>query len=89
MEQDDIKRKFESKVDEYELVEREYHKLQEKHRDLMNNEYNIQTTKEHLEASLRVAQEEMSKFNEQYEQDVCRWKKERFDLHKKLQELAL
>ena len=50
-----MKRKFESKVDEYDLLEREYHKLQEKHRDIINNEFNLQTAKDHLEASLKVA----------------------------------
>lgn len=29
------------KVDECEINEKEYHKLQEKHRDVLNNEYNL------------------------------------------------
>lgn len=55
MEFDDLKTKYEAKVDENDLTEREYHKLQEKHREVANNEYKLQITREHLEESLRVA----------------------------------
>lgn len=46
------------KIDECEVNDREYHKLQEKHRDLLNSEYNLATVKDHLEASLRMVSEE-------------------------------
>ena len=36
--------------------------------------------KDHLEGSLKVAQEEVARFNEQYEDNVMQWKKERSDL---------
>ena len=68
------------KVDECEVNEREYHKLQEKHRDVLNSEYNLQMVKEHLEASLRVAQENIDKINSDYNEDIGGWKKERYDL---------
>jgi hypothetical protein len=48
-EDDQYRLKYEAKVDECEVGEREYHKLQEKHRDLLNSEYQLQTVKEHLE----------------------------------------
>ena len=41
--------KLEAKSDEMENSEREYHKLQEKHRELINTEYNLQNVKEQLE----------------------------------------
>ena len=52
---DEVKKNYQTKVDEFDLIEREFHKLQEKHRDTLNSEYNLQTAKEHLEASLRIA----------------------------------
>lgn len=41
---------------------------------MIGNEYNLQTAKEHLEASLKIAQDEVKKFNQQYEEDVQNWK---------------
>ncbi len=40
-------------------MEREYKKLQDKHRETLNNEYALQTAKEHLEASMRLMQEDV------------------------------
>lgn len=74
---DDVRGKLEQKVDEFELIEREYKKLQDKHRDTLNNEYNLQTTKEHLEASMRVMQEDIQRMNQEFEQNVFKWKRER------------
>jgi hypothetical protein len=56
---DDLHSRLEQKSDEYELMEREYKKLQEKHRETLNNEYALQTAKEHLEASIRMMQEDV------------------------------
>ena len=56
---DDVHSRLEQKSDEYELMEREYKKLQEKHRETLNNEYALQTAKEHLEASMRLMQEDV------------------------------
>ena len=56
---DDLHSRLEQKSDEYELMEREYKKLQEKHRETLNNEYALQTAKEHLEASMRLMQEDV------------------------------
>jgi chromosome segregation ATPase len=36
---DDLGARLESKQDEFELLEREYKKLQDKHRDTLNSEY--------------------------------------------------
>ena len=56
---DDVHSRLEQKSDEYEHMEREYKKLQEKHRETLNNEYALQTAKEHLEASMRLMQEDV------------------------------
>ncbi len=45
---------LDAKNDEFDMIEREYKKLQEKHRDILNNEFNLQTAKDHLEVSMRV-----------------------------------
>ena len=84
---DEVKKNLQTKVDEFDLIEREFHKMQEKHRDVLNSEYNLQTAKEHMEASLRIAQEEVKKLNQQYEDDIGGWKKERSDLVKRIHEL--
>ena len=55
--------RFDQKSDEYDLMEREYKKLQDKHRETLNNEYALQTAKEHLEASIRMMQEDVQRFN--------------------------
>ncbi len=52
--QDELRSQLEQKHDEFELMDREYKKLQEKHRETLNNEYSLQTAKEHLEASMRL-----------------------------------
>ncbi len=52
---DDLRKILETKTDEFDMIEREYKKLQEKHREVMNSEYNLQTAKDHLEMSVRVA----------------------------------
>jgi len=36
-----LRKIFDSKNDEFDMIEREYKKLQEKHRDVLNNEYNL------------------------------------------------
>ncbi len=54
-EYDDLRKILEAKTDEFDMIEREYKKLQEKHREVMNSEYNLQTAKDHLEMSVRVA----------------------------------
>lgn len=38
--------------DEYGILEKEYKKLSENHRDTMTNEYNLTLAKDHLEATI-------------------------------------
>ncbi|CDW73834.1 UNKNOWN [Stylonychia lemnae] len=83
---DDMRKTFDQKNDEFDMIEREYKKLQERHRETMNNEFNLQTAKDHLEMSVRVSQEELQKVNQEFEESVYRWKQERGELLNKLQE---
>ena len=71
---------YEKKNEEHEIIEKELRKLQDKYREALQNEYSLNTAKDHLEASLRLVQEEAQQFNEQYEEKVMQWKKERSDL---------
>jgi hypothetical protein len=70
------------------MVEREYKKLQEKHRETLNSEYNLRTAKEHLETSIRVLQEDFQKMNHELEESLIRAKSERNDLSSKLKEFS-
>ncbi len=65
-------------------MEKEYRKLQDKHREAINNEYNLSTVKDHLEASLKISQEDVQRINSQYEEDYMKWKQERIDLQGKI-----
>ena len=78
---EDLKKTHQAKVDELDMIEREYKKLQEKHRDVLNNEYNLQNVRDHLEVSVKISQEELQKVNQQYDESAMRWKAERADLH--------
>ena len=55
---------YEKKNEEHEIIEKELRKLQEKYRESLQTEYSLNTAKDHLEASLRLAQEEVQRFNE-------------------------
>ena len=87
MDVDDNGKKLECRNDEFDMMEREHHKLQEKHREVLQSEYNLATAKEHLEASLRVAQDEVNKFNDQWQDDVQGLKEERGQLISRVHEL--
>ena len=49
---EDVKNSLMNVKDEYDILEKEYKKLSEKHRDTMTNEYNLALSKDHLEASV-------------------------------------
>ena len=59
MDMDELRGRLEAKVDEFEMLEKEYKKLQDKHRETMNSEYALQTAKEHLEASMLMMQQDV------------------------------
>ena len=61
MDMDELRGRLEAKVDEFEMLEKEYKKLQDKHRETMNSEYGLQTAKEHLEASMLMMQQDVQR----------------------------
>ena len=61
MDMDELRGRLEAKVDEFEMLEKEYKKLQDKHRETMNSEYALQTAKEHLEASMLMMQKDVQR----------------------------
>jgi hypothetical protein len=61
MDMDELRGRLEAKVDEFEMLEKEYKKLQDKHRETMNSEYALQTAKEHLEASMLMMQQDVQR----------------------------
>lgn len=42
------------KTDQYEVIEKEYQKLQEKFREAQNIEFNLSTAKEHQDATVKI-----------------------------------
>ena len=61
MDMDELRGRLEAKIDEFEMLEKEYKKLQDKHRETMNSEYGLQTAKEHLEASMLMMQQDVQR----------------------------
>lgn len=43
-------------MDEYDMIDKEYKRLQDKHRELLNNEAELVRVKEHLEESVKMLQ---------------------------------
>lgn len=70
------------------MLEKEYKKLQDKHRETMNNEYALQTAKEHLEASMLMMQQDIQRVQGDYEEKVMRFNRERSEFISKLAEVT-
>ena len=73
---------------DYQETERELKRLQERQREIMGQLGQAQVAKEHLEQSLRVAQEEVQRFNERYGGEFQGWRKERAEMELGMRELA-
>ncbi len=85
---EEVHSRLDQKSDEYDLMEREYKKLQDKHRETLNNEYSLQTAKEHLEASIRMMQDDVQRFNADYEEQMTRSKHERGEVAQRYSDVA-
>jgi chromosome segregation ATPase len=85
---DELRGRLEAKTDEFEMLEKEYKKLQDKHRETMNNEYALQTAKEHLEASMLMMQQDVQRLQGDYEDKMLRFNRERSELFSKVAELT-
>ncbi len=53
----------------------------------MNQIYSLTNDKEHLEKSLQIAQQEVAKYNQDYENDAAYKHKEKYDMQQKIEEL--
>ena len=53
----ELKKKLAVNSDQYEVLEREYGKLQEKYRESQNVEFNLSTQKEQHEATVKIQEE--------------------------------
>ncbi len=65
-----MKRRVEGKSTESEVIERELRKLQERHREAMAQVHQMNTAREHLEASVRIAQAEIQRERIEFEQQT-------------------
>jgi hypothetical protein len=53
----ELKKKLIVKSDQFEVIEKEYAKLQEKYRDAQNIEFNLSTAKEHQDATVKIQED--------------------------------
>lgn len=85
----ELKKKLIIKSDQYELLEKEFAKLQDKCRDVQNNEFNLSTQKEHQEATVKIQEDQIIKLTTRYQEDEAQWKEDKQELTAKLQELYI
>lgn len=62
----ELKKKLIVKIDQYEVIEKEYTKLQEKYRDAQNIEFNLSTAKEHQDATVKIQEDQIQKLSCRY-----------------------
>ena len=55
----ELKKKLVVKSDQFDVLEKEYSKLQEKCRDSQNQEFNLSTQKEHQDATLKIQEDQI------------------------------
>ena len=77
------------KQDQNELLEKEFAKLQDKLREVQNNEFNLSTQKEHHEATAKIQEDQIAKLSMRYQEDQNQWKEDKIELTNKIQELYI
>ena len=85
----DLKKKLMIKQDQNELLEKEFAKLQDKLREVQNNEFNLSTQKEHHEATAKIQEDQIAKLTQRYQEDESQWKEDKMELTAKIQELYI
>lgn len=85
----DLKKKLVLKTDQYEVLEKEFAKLQDKYRDVQNNEFNLSTQKEHQEATVKIQEDQITKLTQRYQEDEAQWKEDKRELTAKIQDLYI
>ncbi len=86
-EYEDMRRRIESKHDDSDHYSRELAKLQDKHREVLAQLHTLQTAREHLEASLRLRDEQMQRIQQEKEEQAILFRKERAELQKQVQDV--
>ena len=86
-ESEDLRRRADGKHDDQDQVERELKKLQEKHRETIALVHNLQTARDHLEATVRVTHDEMNRLTSEHEEKANLWRKEQASLNHRVSEL--
>lgn len=84
---ENIKQAHDAKTDEYELLEKEYRKLQDKHRETLNNEYKVANMREQAELALKVKHDEAQKVTNDYSDEIRVWKNERAQMQTSIHQL--
>ena len=85
----ELKKKLAAKIDQYEILEKEYQKLQEKYRDAQNNEFNLSTLKEQQDATVKIQEDQLAKLTSRYQDDEKQWKMDKQELTKQIQDLYI
>lgn len=78
---------FSDKQHQFESLQKDFTKSQERSRALMGTENALASQNEHLEANSKHAEQEVHKLKQIYESKEQNWHNERQDLNTKLQEM--
>ena len=85
----ELKKKLAAKLDQHEVLEKEYQKLQEKYRDAQNVEFNLSTLKEQQDATVKIQEDQLAKLTGRYQEDEKQWKSDKHELTKQIQDLYI
>lgn len=85
----ELKKKLVLKTDQFDVLEKEYSKLQEKFRDSQNQEFTLSTQKEHQDATLKIQEDQIQKMTARYQEDEAQWKLDKQELTKQIQDLYI
>jgi chromosome segregation ATPase len=82
-----IRGRADGKKDDSEALERELRKLQERHRETIAQVHALSTVKDHLEASVRQAQDQLQQLTLKAEEQTSLFRHERAELQARLTDL--
>jgi chromosome segregation ATPase len=80
----DFKKKLILKGDQFEMLEKEFAKLQDKLRDVQNHEFNLSTAKEHQDATLKIQEDQITKITNRYQEDEHQWREDKNSFQQKV-----
>lgn len=85
----ELKKKLAVKLDQHEVLEKEYQKLQDKYREAQNAEFNLSTLKEQQDATVKIQEDQLAKLTARYQEDEKQWKSDKQELTKQIQDLYI